>query len=463
MMIIIRAMTSFRTLKEALSLGDEALVSFVGAGGKTSLMSRLAYELYEDRRKLAVTTTTHMSFSEIQDYWNASKIGQHDEEDTIDEIMGRAVMVSRVPFLYTDAATEEKLQGVSADVAESLYRKFDFLLVEADGGRQAAFKIPRPHEPVLPPSTTHLCIVMSGEVFEEVVSDDLIFNLEDIDKIMTIRRGEVCPPRLIRKLLYRAEGYLRHAVPPRKTFLLINKVDSADRVESFIPCAGELFHPALEGIILTSFEAGVPVVSVNNNRDRIAAVVLAAGQSTRFGSAGDQKLCADWDGEPMIRRVVLGAMEAEVERLVVVTGHEAEKVKACLDILPAHMDVMVIENKNHAKGMGTSLAAGVTAVAQWADAVMVLLGDMPAVDADLMNRVIQAYKKSNARLSYPVAAGRRGHPVVLRKDFFPELMKLEGEKGARDIVEANAEWAFEVALGKDDATQKDVDTEADMK
>jgi molybdenum cofactor cytidylyltransferase len=455
-------MTSFRTLKEALSLGDEALVSFVGAGGKTSLMSRLAYELYEDRRKLAVTTTTHMNFSEIQDYWNASMIREGEGEEAIDEILGRAVMVSRVPFLYTEAATEEKLKGISTDLAESLYGKIDFLLVEADGGRQAAFKIPRPYEPVLPPSTTHLCIVMSGEVFEDAVSDDLIFNLEDIDKVMTIRRGEVCPPRLLRKLLLRADGYLRHATPPRKTFLLINKVDSADRVEAFIPRAGELFHPAFEGIILTSFEAGVPVVSVNNARDRIAAVILAAGESSRFGAAGDQKLCVDYDGEPMIRRVVLSAMEAEVERLVVVTGHEAEKVKACLDILPAHMDMMVIENRNFTGGVGSSLAAGVTAVSSWADAVMVLLGDMPAVDGDLMNRVIRAYKRSNGRLCYPERRGRRGHPVIFRKDFFPELMKLEGDRGGRDIVKAHVEWARVVRLDEGDGSQLDIDTEADM-
>jgi molybdenum cofactor cytidylyltransferase len=126
------------------------------------------------------------------------------------------------------------------------------------------------------------------------------------------------------------------------------------------------------------------------------------------------------------------------------------------------MDMMVIENKNFTGGVGSSLAAGVTAVSSWADAVMVLLGDMPAVDGDLMNRVIRAYKRSNGRLCYPERRGRRGHPVIFRKDFFPELMKLEGDRGGRDIVKAHVEWARVVRLDEGDGSQLDIDTEADM-
>jgi len=451
-------MTSFRTLSEALDLGEKALVAFVGAGGKTSLMSRLAFELFEDRNKLAVTTTTHLALGEVRDFWNASKLAEKDK-GAIGEILRRAVMVSRVPFFYSGADTPERLKGISTDAAEELYGKVDFLLVEADGGRQASFKIPRPHEPVLPPSTTHLCIVMGAEIFEQPAGRDLIFNLDDINRIMTIKEGEICPPRLLKKLLFRDDGYLKHATPERKTFLLINKVDSAERVEAVIPAADELFHPALEGIVLTSHESGRPVVSADNARGNIAAVILAAGKSERFGG---QKLCEKVDGEPLILRVVTAALESGVERVCVVLGYDGGNVRGSLDVLPSHADMMIIDNKRYEEGLGRSISEGIKAISQWADAAMILLADMPGIDADLMDRVISKYKKSNARLCHAVVGERHCHPVVFRKEFFPELIKLSGDEGAREICEANRQWAHVVTL-EDDSTQVDIDTPEDLK
>jgi molybdenum cofactor cytidylyltransferase len=92
---------------------------------------------------------------------------------------------------------------------------------------------------------------------------------------------------------------------------------------------------------------------------------------------------------------------------------------------------------------------------------MIVLADMPHVDHALMDKVISAYKKSNARLCFPEAAGRRGHPVILRKEFFPQLATLSGDEGARKICEDNLEWARVVKLA-DETSQLDVDTPEDL-
>jgi molybdenum cofactor cytidylyltransferase len=451
------AMTSFRSLSEALDVRDRALVAFVGAGGKTSLMSRMAWELYEERRRVAMTTTTRIGVDDVRDFWNATKLGDFDDA-TIDEVLGRAVVVARVPFLYSDTLPDEKLKGIGPKDADRVFGQVDFLIVEADGGRKASFKIPRPHEPVLPQATTHLCIVVGSEIFDQPVTRNLIFDLDGISKIMTIREGEVCPTGLLRKLLLREDGYLRHAAPGRKIFLVVNKVDTAEKVEAVMPRADELFHPALDGIILTSSEPGHPIVSVDNSRDRIGAIVLAAGRSERFGGP---KLCREVDGQPLVQRAVMSALESRADRVCLVLGCDAEKVKGCLDILPSHGNFMTIENKQWAEGIGRSIAEGIAAVSQWVEAAMIVLADMPHVDHALMDKVISAYKKSNARLCFPEAAGRRGHPVILRKEFFPQLATLSGDEGARKICEDNLEWARVVKLA-DETSQLDVDTPEDL-
>jgi molybdenum cofactor cytidylyltransferase len=450
-------MTSFRSLSEALDVRDRALVAFVGAGGKTSLMSRMAWELFEERRRVAMTTTTRVGVDEVRDFWNVTKLGAFDEA-TVDDVLGRAVVVSRVPFFYSDTLPDEKLKGIDPKDADRVAGQVDVLVVEADGGRKASFKVPRPHEPVLPPSTTHLGIVVGCEIFEQPATRDLIFDLDGINKIMTIREGEVCPTGLLRKLLYREDGYLRHAAPGRKVFLLVNKVDTAGKVEAVMPRADELYHPALDGIILTSSEPGDPIVGVDNSRDRVAAIVLAAGGSKRFG---DPKLCRVVDGQPLVQRAVMSALESRVDRVCLVLGCDAQEVRGCLDILPSHGNFMTVENRHLAEGIGRSIAEGVSAVSQWAEAAMIVLADMPHVDHVLMDEVIGAYKRSNARLCFPEAGGRRGHPVILRKEFFPQLVKLSGDEGARRICEENLEWARVVHL-PDETSQLDVDTPEDL-
>ena len=450
-------MTSFSTLLDSLDMGDGALVSFVGAGGKTSLMSRLSLELYEQGRRVAVTTTTRMAPFSVPDYWQGAQL-REGKEPSIDEYLRKAVMASKVPLFFSHVMDDGKLKGVSVETADRIFEQVDYLLVEADGARGSSFKVPRDHEPVLPSSTTHLCIVVGSDVFEQPASGELVFNLEDIASEGGIREGKVSSPESIRELMYREDGYLKHGAEGRKTIVLLNKVDSAEKVEIMRPFADELFHPSVDKTILCSSSSANPAVAADNGRDRIAAVVLAAGRSERYGR---QKLCDEVAGEPMVRRVVRNALESQVDSVCVVLGHESEKTRQCLDVLKAHTALMTIENHRYDEGMGRSIAEGITAVTQWADAAMILLGDMPGIDSDGMNDVIAAYKRSNARLCFPGEGTDHFHPVIFRRDLFTELEELSGDEGGRAIVQKHRQWAQVIPM-RSRVSQMDVDTPEDL-
>jgi molybdenum cofactor cytidylyltransferase len=121
--------------------------------------------------------------------------------------------------------------------------------------------------------------------------------------------------------------------------------------------------------------------------------------------------------------------------------------------------VSVVTNPDPARGMGSSLARGLEATD--ADAVMVLLADMPRVDADLTSRVVDLYRSGAARVAAPLVGERTGHPAILRADLFPALARLEGDRGARDIVEQNADRTA-LLDGVDPGTQEDVDVPEDL-
>ena len=184
----------------------------------------------------------------------------------------------------------------------------------------------------------------------------------------------------------------------------------------------------------------------------IAALVLGAGRSSRMG--GPNKLLAEINGKPLIRMVVEQALASRARPVIVITGHQHERVEAVLAGLP----VRFAHNPHFADGLGTSLKAGIAALPAEVDGAIVCLGDMPQVDASLIDRLIGAIgPDKGALVAVPTIEGKRGNPVVWSRRFFPELMAVEGDVGARYLIGRYPEAVAEVPVSGT-AALTDVDT-----
>jgi molybdenum cofactor cytidylyltransferase len=185
---------------------------------------------------------------------------------------------------------------------------------------------------------------------------------------------------------------------------------------------------------------------------RIAAVVLAAGRSTRM--RGPNKLLAEIARRPLVRIVAEEALASHADPVIVVAGHQRAEVEKAL----AGLRVRIVHNPDFADGLGTSLRAGIAAVPADSDAAIVCLGDMPRVDTALMNRLIAAFDPDRGALAVvPTFEGKRGNPVLWSRRFFPDLMAIEGDVGARHLIGRYSEAVAEVPVeGK--AALIDVDT-----
>jgi molybdenum cofactor cytidylyltransferase len=195
-----------------------------------------------------------------------------------------------------------------------------------------------------------------------------------------------------------------------------------------------------------------PATEKGPKNQSIAAVVLAAGQSTRMGAVN--KMLAEIGGKPLVRIAAEQALASHAKPVIVVTGHERERVEAALAGLPLRFT----HNPAYADGLGTSLRTGIAAVPDDADGAIVCLGDMPQVDSTLIDKLLAVFDPERGGLVViPSINGRRGNPVVWSRRFFKDLMSIGGDIGARHLIASYAEAVVEVPLAGD-AALTDVDT-----
>jgi molybdenum cofactor cytidylyltransferase len=173
----------------------------------------------------------------------------------------------------------------------------------------------------------------------------------------------------------------------------------------------------------------------------VAAIVLAAGRSTRMGRAN--KLLCEIAGVPMVRHVAAGALASAARPVLVVTGYQQPEVRAAL----AGLAVTFIANPDYARGLMSSLKAGIAALPAETRGVLVALGDMPMLRPADFDRLIEAFMAAEAKaIVVPVHAGRRGNPVLWPAAYFPDILELEGDTGARRLFASHAEAIREVPL-----------------
>jgi molybdenum cofactor cytidylyltransferase len=163
---------------------------------------------------------------------------------------------------------------------------------------------------------------------------------------------------------------------------------------------------------------------------RVAALILAAGASSRMGRP---KQLLEWEGRPLVRAAAEVALAAQLDPLLVVVGGAQAQVAEALAELPLRL----IANPDYAAGQSTSLRAGIAALGRDADAVVVLLGDQPFVTAAIVERLAAEWRSSRALIVAPTYAGQRGNPVLFARAVFPELLAVQGDQGARAVLAAN--------------------------
>lgn len=221
------------------------------------------------------------------------------------------------------------------------------------------------------------------------------------------------------------------------------------------PLAEDLMGFGVGGLLKEIATRPAPRASIEEDAVTvsIAALVLAAGKASRMGEGG-HKLLAEFDGEPLVHRSARVVLEGGVTPVHVVTGHERERIEASL----RGLDVSMVHNPDYASGMASSLVTGLLQpeVAS-ADGILVMLADMPGVSSEDISSLMASFRAEQGRsIVRAVSSGKRGNPVILPRSTFAAVLKLEGDTGARAIIETCGLPVIDVEIGA--GAHLDVDT-----
>jgi molybdenum cofactor cytidylyltransferase len=184
---------------------------------------------------------------------------------------------------------------------------------------------------------------------------------------------------------------------------------------------------------------------------KVYAIMLAAGRSSRMG--GPNKLLADFEGKPLVRRTAERVLASAADGQIVVTGHQAARVRDAI----GDLNVQSVHNADFASGLASSLKVGVGSLPEDAAGALIVLGDMPGVTSADLDRLIDAFRQAGGRaVARATHNGKRGNPVILPRGVFGAVAALEGDTGARHLIESGNAEVVDVELGA--SASIDVDT-----
>lgn len=197
----------------------------------------------------------------------------------------------------------------------------------------------------------------------------------------------------------------------------------------------------------------------------IAAIILAAGSSSRMG-AGRHKLLLSLAGRPVLAHVLDAALAASARPVILVLGHQADTVRGQIANYLDHPAIITVENPDYLQGMSTSMRAGLQALQVQSEGqtvetpisgAVILLGDQPLITPQIIDALITTQQETGKRIVAPLYEGKRGNPTLFAASLFPELLQVTGDEGGRAVLARHKEELAVVEVGAGMANY-DVDT-----
>ncbi len=434
-------------------------ISLVGAGGKSTTLFQLARQLRNTSGtiSLIVTATTHLGI------WQIPLADHHIIANDLNDLQN---IPREGIILVTGELDRDRTKPVSESIINYLrsYSKEHNLplLIEADGSRQKSLKAPASHEPAIPEVTETVIVVAGLSAIGKPLTDEHVHRANIFSQLSGLQIGETITPQAVISMLTHPQGGMKNIPATARRIALLNQADTPELRSIAGGMTGQLldhFHSVLVG----SFEQ-----NIFHTFEHTAGIILAAGESTRFGSP---KQLLDWKGKPFVRHIAETALRSGLWPVVVIAGFRAADVESCLKDLPVHS----VHNPVYQQGQSTSIKAGINYLFSspksdgntvefgggqvGVGAAIFLLADQPQIPSE----VIRALTESHTRELHPIIAPlvleeRRANPVLFDQVTFPDLLQLTGDIGGRAIF---SKYKVEYVPWHDDILLLDVDKPED--
>jgi len=435
-------------------------IAFVGAGGKTTAIFLLARELQSqienrklvlseacpERRRRVETSAIIVTAASHLGAWQIPLADHHIVAESPEEIGELPEGIT----LVTGPIEADRTQPVNFSVLSWLHevsknKNLPFL-IEADGSRARPLKAPAAREPPIPDFVETVIVVAGLGGLGQPLDEDHVHRPHLFSTLSGLALNQPVTPASLVRLLTHPAGGLKNIPARARRVALLNQAET----------------PELQSIgggiargLLGHFDS-VLVGSLQQNDfhtfERTAGILLAAGESKRFGQP---KQLLDWKGKPFVRQVAETALHAGLWPVIVVTGSNAEQVEKAV----TGLDVTIVRNENWQNGQGASIATGVRALPKNTGASIFLLADQPQIPAEILRALVETHAQNLPAILAPLALEeKRANPVLFDRIAFPDLLQLAGDVGGRALF---GKYKVEYLPWHDEALLLDVDTPED--
>lgn len=436
-------------LHQAFNISRGDVVAFIGAGGKTSTLLRLGDELRALGWRVLATTTTTLSADKLALMPRA--MSTHAGEYAISTALSEYGFV----FLY-DAIKQGEAFGAKPSWIVRLMDAVDsdVMLIEADGANGLPLKAPYDHEPIFPPETSLVVPTLSLSALGQPLDEEHVYNASAITERYGFPIGGKIRAPWVAQIL-RDESLGLKGIPNKaRVVAYLNGTHTSQygRNRARLIAKLALKNSRLSGVVIGNARSSEPVYEIQRP---LGAIVLAAGLSSRMGQS---KVLLPWsDNKTIIEHITEQLIRARLEHITIVTGHLANEVKAIL----TPYDINIIYNRAYKSGeMLSSIKAGIRAMPSEISACFIVLGDQPQINARVLNDLQMYYAESGGDLLIPSYQSRRGHPILVGRRYWHEILMLDDKATLRDFI-AKHENDIHYVPVETDSILRDVDTPQD--
>ena len=393
------------------------VLSIVGGGGKTSLIFRMMEELTAAGKKVLITTTTHMAYEPARPF--------AEDGDII------SIKQDLEKYGYTIAAALDrekyKIGALSEEKLEEIKDLADVVLIEADGAKRCPLKVPASWEPVIWKKTDMVIAVAGLDALGRPINE-VCHRPEQVADFLGKGMEEKVTKEDIVTIAASTEA-LRKCVDGREYRVLLNKAEIPGKSQ-----AAECIAQCLEN-------QGIHTVWGSLQKkdyhvcEKIALIMLAAGNSRRFGS---NKLMYEVDGVPMYLRTLRQLQKATEKipdsRIMLVTQPQYQEIIDAAKEIGAE----VLINPQPERGISSSMQIGLES-AKDADACLFTVADQPWLTAETIIALYDAFQSENKGMACTRRGEKTGNPCIFSKKYYNELMEIIGDKGGKQVIKRHPE------------------------
>lgn len=436
-------------LHKAFEVVRGDVVAFVGAGGKTAALVGLGYELVDMGWRVLASSTCPMPKEQLSLFPHAMPYSAKPQK--ISEALSEHGFVMLYGSIEGEIVKPPSIESTQdfVDTVDS-----DVFLVEADFAQGLPLKAPYPYEPKIPHDATLVVPIVSLSAVDQPINNETVYNANAIiEKFGFIENTAIRSAWLAQVLRDDEMGLM--GVPEKARIVpFVNQTpfEGYKRGRARLVAKLALKSTRIQRVALGAVRATDPVYEMQQS---IGAIVLAAGAGARMGEA---KLLLPWaNGRNILEHILEQLIRARLDEMIVVTGHYADEVKTIAKAMGANP----VHNRAYKTGeMLSSMQTGLRAMPENISAALIVLGDQPRIQPKIIYEILAAYAEGAGDIIAPSYQMRRGHPILISRKYWQELLDLRGNQSPRDVINAHAEKIHYVAVDND-SILRDVDTPQD--